>query len=148
MRLPFPSADRPAAALVLCLAVALTMLGSAGCGRSNLVRVHGRVAYSDGSPVPVGRVLLDVGGKPTGAWGRLRSDGRFTIGTLKDNDGVAPGTYRVAIVDAAMTGPDGSGKLLVASQFTDFASSGLEFRVPEQTDWQIVVEPPADRGRK
>lgn len=41
----------------------------------------------------------------------------------------------------------GSGKLLVASQFTDFATSGLEFKVPEQTDWQIMVEPPAARGQ-
>jgi hypothetical protein len=40
----------------------------------------------------------------------------------------------------------GSGKLLVASQFTDFATSGLELKAPEQTDCQIVVEPPAAHG--
>jgi len=136
--------------IFFAISVALTaaLLGSTGCGRSGLVRVRGRVAYSDGSPVPVGRVLIDAGGKPTGAWGRIGPDGRFTIGTLEENDGIAPGIFRVAIVDAAMTGPDGSGKLLVASKFSDFATSGLEFKVPEQTDWQIVVEPPAARGRK
>lgn len=148
MLMQLPIADRPVAALGICLAVALTILGSSGCGHSGLVRVRGRVAYSDGSPVPIGRVLIDARGKPTGAWGRIKPDGRFTIGTLEANDGIAPGTYRVAIVDAGGSGPDGSGKLFVAPRFSDFATSGLEFKVPDQTDWQIVVEPPADRGRK
>jgi hypothetical protein len=102
------------------------------------------VTYADGSPVPLGRVIIDAGGKSTGAWGRIKSDGRFTIGTLKENDGIAPGTYRVAIVDASTaTGPDGPGKIFVAPKFSDFATSGLEFRVPEQTTWNITVEPPA-----
>jgi hypothetical protein len=148
MLMQLPIADSRVAALGICLAVALTILGSSGCGRSSLVRVSGRVAYSDGSPVPVGRVLVDTRGKPMGAWGRIKPDGRFTIGTLELNDGIAPGTYRVAIVDAGGSGPDGRGKLFVSPQFSDFDTSGLEFKVPEQTDWQIVVEPPADRGRK
>jgi hypothetical protein len=31
----------------------------------------------------------------------------------------------------------------VASKFSDFSTSGLEFHVPEQTTWNITVEPPA-----
>ena len=140
-------ARRPYAGLVIariafCLAVVL-LAAAPGCGgRSGLVRVSGRVTCADGSPVPLGRVLIDAGGKSTGAWGRIKSDGRFTIGTLKENDGIAPGTDRVAILDASTpSGPDGPGKQFVASKFANFATSGLEFRVPEQTDWQIVVEP-------
>jgi hypothetical protein len=38
--------------------------------------------------------------------------------------------------------PDGPGKRFVDERFTDYATSGLEFRVPEQTDWKITVEPP------
>ena len=122
-----------------------TLVSTVGCRDSGLVRVKGSVTYADGSPVPVGRVLVDVGGKPTGAWGRIKADGRFTIGTLKDNDGIAPGTYRVTVVDAAILGPDGSAKRFVASRYTDFSTSGLEFRVPEQTTWTIKVEPPASK---
>jgi hypothetical protein len=52
-------------------------------------------------------------------------------------------------VDALIPpGEDGPAKRFVDDRFTDFTTSGLEFKVPEQTDWQIVVEPPADRGRK
>ena len=139
-RLPF--AGLVIARITLCLAVVL-LAAAPGCRRSGLVQVRGRVTYADGSPLPLGRVLIDAGGKSTGAWGRIKSDGRFTIGTLQENDGIAPGTYRVAIVDALILEPDGSTKMIVAKQFSDFSSSGLEFRVPEQTTWNIKVEPPA-----
>jgi hypothetical protein len=133
--------------IAIAVACAGMLVGISGCRDSGLVRVKGRVTYADGAPVPLGRVIIDAGGKPTGAWGRIKSDGRFTIGTLKENDGVAPGTYRVRIVDAStVSGPDGPGKIFVAPKFSDFATSGLEFRVPEQTDWQIKVEPP-EKGR-
>jgi len=139
---------RPHAGLVIvriafCLAVAL-LAAAPGCRRSGLVQVRGQVTYADGSPLPLGRVLIDAGGKSTGAWGRIKADGRFTIGTLQENDGIAPGTYRVAIFDASTAaGPGGPAKIFVASKFSDFSTSGLEFRVPEQTTWNIKVEPPA-----
>ena len=149
MHIQLPDAEKSVAPLGFCLALALTFLGSSGCGRSDFVHVQGRVSYSDGSPLPLGRVLIDAGGKPTGAWGRIQPDGRFTIGRRADNDGIGAGTYRVAIVDALIPpGEDGPAKRFVDDRFTDFATSGLEFKVPEQTDWQIVVEPPATRGRK
>ena len=129
------------AAVVVAFIAALPLAG--GCKRSGLVKVKGRVAYADGTPVPLGRVVIDSGDSPTGAWGRIKSDGQFTIGTLKENDGMTPGTYRVAILDASTaSGPEGPGKQFVDERFTDYATSGLEFRVPEQTDWQITVEPP------
>lgn len=76
----------------LCLVVFTAVPFAGGCNRSGLVKVKGRVAYADGTPVPLGRVVIDSGDSPTGAWGRIKSDGRFTIGTLKENDGMTPGT--------------------------------------------------------
>ena len=138
-----PHAGLALARIAVCLAVVL-VVAAPGCGRSSLVRVSGRVTYADGSAVPLGRVIIDAGGKATGAWGRIKSDGRFTIGTLTENDGIAPGTYRVAILDASTaSGPEGPGKIFVAPKYHDFATSGLEFRVPEQPTWNITVEPPA-----
>jgi hypothetical protein len=125
------------------LAVVSLLISAVGCGRSGLVRVSGRVAYADGSPVPLGRVVIESPGGSRGAWGRIKSDGRFTMGTRTENDGVAPGTYRVAILDAlTASGPEGPGKEFVDARFGGFETSGIEFRVPEQTDWQILVEPP------
>lgn len=138
-----PHAGTALTRIAVCLAVVLVFVAP-GCGRSGLVRVSGRVSYDDGSPVPLGRVIVDAAGKATGAWGRIKSDGRFTIGTLQENDGIAPGTYRVAILDASTaSGPEGPGKVFVAPKYSAFATSGLEFRVPEQTTWNITVEPPA-----
>jgi hypothetical protein len=134
----------------LCLAAIAVLPLASGCKRSNLVKVRGRVTDTNGSPIPLGRVVIDSGNSPTGAWGRIKSDGRFTIGTLQENDGMAPGTYRVAILDTSTPdGPEGPGKQFVDGRFADYATSGLEFRVPEQTDWQITVEPPSPaRGRR
>jgi hypothetical protein len=124
--------------------LAIIIVAAAGCGRSGLVPVSGRVAYADGSPVPLGRVVIESPGGSRGAWGRIKSDGRFTMGTRTERDGVAPGTYRVAILDACTSaGPEGPGKEFVDARFADFQTSGIEFQVPQQTDWQIRVEPPA-----
>jgi hypothetical protein len=132
-----------AAGIAISLASIMAIPFASGCSRSGLVKVRGRVTYADGSPVPLGRVVIDSGDSPTGAWGRIKSDGRFTLGTLKESDGIAPGNYRVAILDANTAGgPEGPGKRFVDDRFTDYATSGLEFRVPDQTDWQITVEPP------
>lgn len=132
-----------AAVIAVSLAGIMAIPFTIGCSRSGLVKVRGRVTYADGSPVPLGRVVIDSGDSPTGAWGRIKSDGRFTLGTLEESDGIAPGNYRVAILDASTAGgPEGDGKRFVDDRFTDYATSGLEFRVPDQTEWQITVEPP------
>lgn len=124
--------------------LAIIVVAAVGCGRSGLVPVSGRVAYADGSPVPLGRVVIESPGGSRGAWGRIKSDGRFTMGTRTERDGVAPGTYRVVILDACTgPGPEGPGKEFVDARFGDFQTSGIEFQVPQQTDWQIRVEPPA-----
>jgi hypothetical protein len=119
-----------------------TVFLMAGCGRSDLHRVSGTVSFSDGSPVPTGRVVVAYGdGK--GAWGIIKPDSSFTIGTLKDNDGMRAGAYKVAVKDAMVPGEaPGTFKSLVHPRFADPATSGLEFTVPDQTTWDIVVEKP------
>lgn len=142
--MPIQSSHRLRAAMTAtCVLLLMYLPFAVGCSRSGLVKVRGRVTYADGSPVPLGRVVIDSGDSPTGAWGRIKSDGRFTLGTFKESDGIAPGNYRVAILDASTAGgSEGPGKKFVDDRFTDYATSGLEFRVPDQTDWQITVEPP------
>lgn len=134
------------ARLPACLISAVCVLAAcvAGCGRSGLHPVSGRVAFADGSPVPTGRVVVSYGdGKSS--WGTIKPDGSFTIGTLKQTDGMRPGSYRVAIKDAFVEVEENGrtvSKPVVHQRFADPATSGLEFEVPQQTQWDIVVEKP------
>ena len=78
-----------------------------------------------------------------GAWGLIKPDGSFSVGTLKERDGMRAGKYRVAIKDAMVPGEEpGTFRTIVHPRFTDPATSGLEFTVPDQTTWAIVVEKP------
>ena len=126
--------------------MAITVL--AGCSRRDLHRVAGVVRFADGQPLTTGRVVLDYGPQAVhGGWGYVRSDGRFTLGSFSENDGVRAGAVRVAIVNALAveTGRDPSivkTKPLVHSRFETPATSGLSFEIPRQTTWEIVVERP------
>lgn len=69
----------------------------AGC--SDNVALKGKVVFSDDkSPVPVGTVSFET--ETFSARGELNPDGTFTVGSLKTNDGLPAGTYRVAITNA------------------------------------------------
>jgi hypothetical protein len=120
----------------------VTLFIAAGCGRSDLHRVSGRVAFSNGDPVSTGRVVVDYNdGK--GAWGLIKTDGSFSVGTLKESDGMRAGTYRVVVKDAMVPGEEpGTFRSIVHPRFADPTTSGLEFTVPDQTTWNIVVEKP------
>ena len=114
------------------------------CGRSGLHPVRGRVSFTDGSPLPTGRVVVNYeDGKAS--WGSINPDGTFRVGTLKQSDGMRPGTYRVAVKDAyveVQKNGETVSEPLVHKRFADPATSGLEFTVPEKTVWEIVVEKP------
>lgn len=122
----------------LCLLAVLT-----GCWGSDLHRVGGRVSFADGSPLSGGRVVVDYGNGKMAA-GRINTDGFFSIGTLKETDGMKAGTYRVAIKDALAPKSADSSEfyVLVHQKFTDPMTSGLEFTVPDERFWKIVVERP------
>jgi hypothetical protein len=125
---------------VICVIVGLV----AGCGRSDLHRVSGQVSFGDGSPLSVGRVVVSYE-DGSSSWGRIQKDGSFRVGTKKDGDGMRGGTYRVAVKDAIVpteNGEPGGFKQIVHPRFADPATSGLEFTVPDQTTWNIVVEKP------
>ena len=125
--------------------ISLALIAVAGCGRSGLHPVRGRVSFSDGSPLPTGRVVVSYG-DGTASWGRINPDGSFAVGTLKQSDGMRPGTYRVAVKDAYVEVEKKVGEKvsvpLVHERFADPATSGLEFKVPDKTVWEIVVEKP------
>lgn len=124
--------------------ISLAVIAVAGCGRSGLHPVRGRVAFADGSPLPTGRVVVSYGdGKASS--GSINPDGTFRVGTLKQSDGMRPGTYRVAVKDAyveVQKNGETVSEPLIHKRFADPATSGLEFTVPDKTVWEIVVEKP------
>lgn len=126
------------------VAIVVAAFYLSACGRSGLHTVRGRVSFADGVPVPTGRIVVSYGdGKAS--WGSIKPDGSFAVGTLKQSDGMRPGTYRVAVKDAYVEEEKNGEKVsvpLVHKRFADPATSGLEFTVPDKTVWEIVVEKP------
>jgi len=69
-----------------------------GCGGDN-VHVSGKVTFSDdNSPLTAGVVNFESASH--NARGDVKPDGTFVIGTLKENDGLPRGNYRVSITRA------------------------------------------------
>ena len=88
------------------LLVAALALAGVGCG--DQVKVRGVVTL-DGNPIK-GAVVTFIpeggGGQP--ASGITQKDGSFRLETLKENDGVLPGNYKVTVTyteGAKATGP-------------------------------------------
>ncbi|MFO0825583.1 MAG: hypothetical protein U0792_21085 [Gemmataceae bacterium] len=133
---------RPFAGLVL----GLVLVSLVGCAKP-MHPVKGFVHFKDGAPLKAGRVVIDFEDGKTGAWGAIREDGTFEMGTLTPNDGVPPGTYKVYLTSTiepppASLGPGYVPKELIHKKFADKETSGIVFQVPQQTTWDIVVEKP------
>ncbi|WP_425615837.1 hypothetical protein NA78x_005769 [Anatilimnocola sp. NA78] len=76
----------------------VALLGLAGCGNSGpqVVPVSG-VVLIDGAPLSYGHIqVIPTGWRP--ASGSIGADGRFTLTTNVQGDGVAVGTHKVAIL--------------------------------------------------
>lgn len=121
------------------LLVLLTL--AAGCGKTgDLVPVTGKVKYADGSPLSfeAGSVIFQAAEGSGNASGAVQSDGTFTMMTKRSDDGVKPGTYKVAVQLWK-----NYSKLLpaVASKYADPDTSGLEATVDaDHTDFDFTVE--------
>ena len=81
---------------------ALVLVPCWGCGSSAadgarpLVPVKGKVTYK-GQPLTSGIVHFDPDGYGRPARGKLQPDGSYTLGTMKEDDGVVAGSHLVTI---------------------------------------------------
>ena len=117
---------------VFCLLLSLSLLILSGC--SDNVPLKGKVVFSDdGSPVPMGQVCFETEGYF--ARSDLKPDGTFVVSSLKLNDGLPAGKYRVYISGAAQfTGKDpqtggDTYEPLVDKKFLSGSTSGIEIEV-------------------
>ena len=114
-----------------------------GCGEN--VRLRGKVTFSDThEPLTAGEIHFST---PTFlARATIQPDGTYTVGTMKDSDGLPPGTYSIAIVNAVavkrsitdqpMIGPRGLGQtvpeqLLIDPKYKNKETSGLSVTVDQ-----------------
>ncbi|MDR0870610.1 MAG: hypothetical protein LBN39_07435 [Planctomycetaceae bacterium] len=120
-----------------------------GCGQRT-VPLKGTVTYADdGSPVPFGIVHFDSASSRSKA--TIKEDGTFVVGTMKDTDGIFPGTYDVSIVGAEKPGTGKSDDPMVPPpaiplidpKYENATTSGLTLSVDGKTkNYDIKVERP------
>ncbi len=109
-----------------------------GCG-NGFVGMSGRVTYSDnGEPLETGTVTFTA--DMFQARGDIKEDGKYVIGSLRDNDGLPPGTYTVFISNAERSSgaQDGSTTTpvktpLIDAKYTKLETSELRVTVDKNT---------------
>ncbi|MDR1959459.1 MAG: carboxypeptidase-like regulatory domain-containing protein [Planctomycetaceae bacterium] len=114
-----------------------------GCGHP---RITGKVIFPDGTPLSKGQVVFE--NEKHTYTGKIREDGTFRMGVLKDGEGIPPGKYQVAVSganDEEIFDPEQPPRVtpLIAARFRSPKTSGLEFDIQKSTtDISIVVEKP------
>ena len=75
-------------------AIALALVTVTGCG-SGFVQTGGTITFDDGTPVPLGGIVFET--DTFMAEGQIRTDGTYTLTSLRPGDGLPAGNYRVGI---------------------------------------------------
>jgi hypothetical protein len=102
----------------------LGLLACCGCKseRAELVPVSGQVLI-DGAPLQSGYIkVIPQGSRPAG--GQLDSEGRFTLSTYTEGDGVALGTHSVQIIGCQPL-DETSVRWIAPKKYADYNTSGL-----------------------
>lgn len=126
--------------VVMRLVVMVVMLvGLAGCIRPPLLVPVKGVVLLDGKPLSSGVVQFQPAAGQL-ASGVIGGDGTFTLSRHLPNDGIPPGTYRVAVTAFdPLAEVQSVENLIVPVKYTRFGSSGIEFTVFPGTLEPLVV---------
>lgn len=105
-------------------------IGGIGCDSGpRLIPVSG-IVLIDGQPLQYGTVQVVPDGHRA-AFGKIGSDGRFTLTTNEAGDGVVAGTHKVAVIASVAKGP--SVTWHAPKKYIDSSSSGLTLVVDKPT---------------
>jgi hypothetical protein len=140
-----------------CVVLVLSLLVISGCG-SGKVGLSGKVVFSDDkSPLTIGTVYFETDTYLARA--ELKPDGTFVTGSVKQDDGLPPGKYRVYIPDAqrvvnsntemSRTGTMAGPKFepLIDPKYARADTSGLEVEITSTTK-NFVIEVDRPPGKK
>lgn len=87
--------------------VLILLLVGCDSGEFKTYPVKGTVTFSDGTPLPVGKIYFDTRdeqyGLGVGATGNIKEDGTFELRTYVPGDGAPPGQY-IVYIRGALTG--------------------------------------------
>lgn len=125
------------------LVLSLSVLVFAGCG-SGMVGLKGTVVFSDdGSPLTAGMICFET--DTYVSRGMIGPDGTFVLGSLKTDDGIPPGTYRVFIDRAQQhVGKRGDGEdvyePMIDPKYADGRTSGITVEVTPSMKKQIEIK--------
>ena len=123
---------------------------AAGCGRSGLYPVKGKVVFPEGTPLTAGTVEFGPVDKSIllAPRAEIHGDGTFRASTYSEGDGAPPGQYRVLITPPEQLDPGQARPLPFDRRFSSFETSGLEYTVkPGENEFlTITVEPRPARG--
>ena len=132
-------------------------MSALGCGQNH--SLQGKVTYEDGTPITAG--FVNFSSDTSLSRGKIRSDGSYVVGTLKDTDGIPQGTYKVYITGAevametaqsqrprvdAMGNPIqtmAAYRKLVHPKYMTTSTTPITCEIPaEKNRFDIIVEPP------
>jgi len=133
--------------IIPCFLCVFLLLAFSGCG-GDKVPLKGKVTFKeDGSPLTRGMVCFET--DTFRARGTLNSDGTYQVTSVKDNDGIPPGFYKVYIFGAEDSVEDAPGMnaarsaSLVAAKYTNKETSGISVEVDAKTkQFDFQVEKP------
>jgi hypothetical protein len=124
------------------LAVLALLSLSLGC--SGKVPVSGKVTVKGGKPPEGASVVFSDEKAHRSARGVIAADGSFKLGTDGADDGAKPGKYVVTVhppypKDSSQPQP----KPMFHDKYQRASSSGLEAEVPQKTEFNFELDPPA-----
>lgn len=118
------------------------------------------MVYDDGNPVVAGMIYFSNPDYLSRA--AIKPDGTYDVGSMKKNDGIPPGKYKVFIVGAiasdVTTSSDRNARKnesgektvtveestrpLIAAKYTSKDTTPIEIEIPGENVFHVVVERP------
>jgi hypothetical protein len=134
--------------------ILLVLVCTAGCNSGSpfkYVKVRGKVAYEDGSPIPTSGIRLRFAALdapqvekayPRPAFARVESNGEFdAVTSYKPGDGLIPGKHKVAIE----TGGGPSANIPVPKEYQSISTTPL---VVDTADSPFDIKVPKPKGNR
>lgn len=123
----------------LCL---LALVFLVGCGGN--LKLTGKVVFSDDKSPLTSGIVNFISDKGVSR-GQIQKDGTYTVGSLKEKDGLPPGDYKVYITSSAINIVDKKIGMVrqeyqIDNKYEKADTSGLTVKVDKSMTYDIEVD--------